>query len=55
MASIKEEKGEPKDIQMTYIETVPKNLGDVERDMELIEDGEVTLGTKLAILVRVLV
>lgn len=55
MASIEKDNGEPKDIQMTYIETIPKNLADVERDMELIEDGEVTFKTKLAVFVRELV
>lgn len=56
MTFTEEKDGEPRDVQVSHIDVVPKNLTDVEKDNELIdmEDGEVTFKTKLAIFVRVL-
>lgn len=49
MTSINEKDLEPQDV---HVESVSKELTDIEKSTELVEDGEVTFKTKLAIFVR---
>ncbi|TVY89024.1 Trichothecene efflux pump [Lachnellula willkommii] len=49
MASINEKYGGSQDV---HVESVSKELTDVEKNTELVADGEVTFKTKLAIFVR---